>query len=140
MMLDYYRGVRAAQGYQAQCLALGESPWAASHYNASGGQPGSDLVEIIRANDLTQYDAAPQPIPSVPTNIIEELIGMNDPQGVVRLLYRICLVREPDAAGFATFTNQLANGGTVNDVMQQLQDSAEGQAVIKAQRKAWGIS
>lgn len=56
-----YAAVRQAVGWQAQCVALGESPWAASHYDESGGGPGSDLVSIIEDNDLTRYD---QPVPA----------------------------------------------------------------------------
>jgi flagellum-specific peptidoglycan hydrolase FlgJ len=58
MNLPDYARVRAAQGWEAQALALGQSPWAAGRY---GNPPGSDLIAIIQADDLTQYDAPPQP-------------------------------------------------------------------------------
>jgi hypothetical protein len=63
MLLPYYAAVRSASTWQTQCAALGASPWAASHY---GNPPGEDLVQIINANDLTQYDGSPAPTP-VPT-------------------------------------------------------------------------
>jgi hypothetical protein len=62
----YYRAVRAAIGYTAQCIQLGMSPWASSHYN-NGNGPGSILIQIIQENNLTQFDVAPAaaPIPFV---------------------------------------------------------------------------
>lgn len=63
MNLPYYTGVRSSVGWMAQCHALGESPWAGSHYEASGPPPGEDLVKIIEANNLTQYDSQPAPGP-----------------------------------------------------------------------------
>lgn len=67
-----YVKVRMAVGWQAQAMALGLSPWAAGHYDAAdyfaAGQPpdgtwtppnpGVDLINIIRQNNLTQYDGA----------------------------------------------------------------------------------
>jgi cell wall-associated NlpC family hydrolase len=55
--------------WEAQCVALGKSPWAAAHYNAkayNAGLPestilanaGVDLIDIILSNALTQYDGA----------------------------------------------------------------------------------
>ena len=38
--LPLYAPVRAAQGYQAQAIALGYSPWAGAHYIAPPGGPG----------------------------------------------------------------------------------------------------
>ena len=55
----YYTAVLNAVGYKAQCYALGESPWASGHYNASGGPPGTDLIKTIGYNNLTVYDGAP---------------------------------------------------------------------------------
>lgn len=64
MELGYYDAVRAATTWQAQALALGESPWASAHYASAGGGPGSALVWVIETYDLTQYDApAPAPAP-----------------------------------------------------------------------------
>ena len=37
-------------------VALGQSPWASSHYAGSCGSPGCQLVEQIAAYNLTQYD------------------------------------------------------------------------------------
>jgi len=50
--LHYYDPVRQAVGWQAQCVALGQSPWAASKYDAVdyyAGRPlnpGVDLIKI----------------------------------------------------------------------------------------------
>jgi Mannosyl-glycoprotein endo-beta-N-acetylglucosaminidase len=65
MLLGYYAAVRNAQGWQAQCYRLGESPWAGGHYEAGGAPPGNDLVKIVNANNLTQYDSPP-PQPPAP--------------------------------------------------------------------------
>lgn len=60
--LSYYDGVRAANGWQAQCVALGQSPWAASKYDGKdydAGKtldPGVDLIAIVLQYNLTQYD------------------------------------------------------------------------------------
>ena len=67
MLLPYYVGVRASLTWQAQCHALGESPWASSHYEASGPPPGEDTRENVNANNLTQYDG-PQPPPITEEN------------------------------------------------------------------------
>jgi hypothetical protein len=61
MELEYYDGVRAAVGWNAQCVALGQSPWAGSNYN-NGDGPGSILVALISENSLWLYDSpAPSP-------------------------------------------------------------------------------
>lgn len=49
-----YAGVRAAGSADAAARALGNSPWASSHY----GGGGADLLSVIQANNLTQYDSA----------------------------------------------------------------------------------
>ena len=69
MLLGYYKPVRAAQGWQAQCYALGASPWASGHY---GSPPGSALVDIVTTYDLTRFDAAP---PAPPAPIISGMIA-----------------------------------------------------------------
>lgn len=51
-----YKSVRQAKGWQTQAIALGESPWAGGHYDATGGGPGSDLIKIIEEFNLVQYD------------------------------------------------------------------------------------
>jgi hypothetical protein len=59
LKLDYYVKVLAQRSPDAQCYALGESPWAASQYDGEGPPPGEDLVKIINDFNLTQWDAAP---------------------------------------------------------------------------------
>lgn len=59
----------------------------------------------------------------------------------VRLMFRLLLCREVDQSGFATYVGALNSGAmSQNDVIASIQDSAEGQAVIAEQRKAWGIA
>jgi hypothetical protein len=66
-----YDPVRKASGAQSQALALGRSPWAASHYDMadydaagqpadgtwSAPKPGADLLGIISQFNLSQFDA-----------------------------------------------------------------------------------
>ncbi len=65
----YYRAVLAATTWSSQCYALGNSPWASGHYEAAGPPPGEDLIKIVNANNLTQYDGSqptPTPTPKPP--------------------------------------------------------------------------
>lgn len=63
----YYAAVLHTTNWAAQCYALGNSPWASGHYEAAGGPPGEDLIKIVQANNLTQYDGAAPPPPPPPT-------------------------------------------------------------------------
>jgi hypothetical protein len=63
--LNYYTPVRLATGWQAQCIALGNSPWASAHYRLPGGANGSELVYVVEHYNLTQYDSI-QPAPPAP--------------------------------------------------------------------------
>jgi hypothetical protein len=65
----YYTNVLHATTWQAQCYALGNSPWASAHYEAAGPPPGEDLIKIVNNFNLTQYDGAspvPTPTPTPP--------------------------------------------------------------------------
>jgi len=53
---------RSGASPQAVAQAIGNSPWAGSHYILNG-QPGGSLINIINNNNLTQYDS-PAPLPS----------------------------------------------------------------------------
>lgn len=116
-------------------------------YDDAGTIPGASGIFDMDAwcGSEAQFDAffnsTPIPSPSNPTTVPEDLFTMlaSDPAFAVRYLYRVCLHREADAAGFATQVNILNQGGTLNQVMANLQDSAEGQAVIAAERKALGL-
>ncbi len=59
----YYAQVLAvaASGASPQqvAVALGQSPWAGSHYTGNCGSPGCQLIQQITAYNLTQYDTAP---------------------------------------------------------------------------------
>lgn len=76
-----YNAVRAAKaaGARDQAVALGESPWATSHYEAIGGGPGSALVGIIDALNLTTYDGAEQSINPQPPNVEDPTMQCSDP-------------------------------------------------------------
>ncbi len=89
---------------------------------------------------VVDYLPGIDPNPS-PTLVPEDIFAMlaSDPAFAVRFLYRVCLHREVDPSGFTTNVNYLANGGTLNQVMANLQDSPEGQIVIAAERKALGL-
>ena len=50
-----YQAVKGAVGWRAQCIALGQSPWASGHYDDGSG-PGSALVAIVTQFNLWQYD------------------------------------------------------------------------------------
>lgn len=57
----YYNNVlsvaKSGASPQQVAIAVGESPWASSHYDANNtGQPGIDLINIIDNYNLTQYD------------------------------------------------------------------------------------
>jgi len=58
-----YASVARQVGSTNQCYNLGAHVpvYASSRYEEAGGPPGEDLVKIIAANDLTQYDGAPIP-------------------------------------------------------------------------------
>jgi hypothetical protein len=131
--LSFYDPVREAklQGSLAQALALGRAPWAAGQYKLPGQAPGSALVAIIENYGLQLADGAnPQP-----QSDLEVLFDMlTDPAFAVRYLYRFALKREVDPAGFANDVAFLDAGGSLNDLLATLQDSAEGQAVIAAER------
>lgn len=62
-----------------------------------------------------------------------------DPDTIVRLAYRLCLLREPDAGGYATQIAFVQGGGTFGQLLQRLTDSPEGQNVLDHQRKAIGL-
>ncbi len=58
----YYNNVlaiaRAGGSYAQVCYALGQSPWAGSHYECDG-VAGEILVQTIQLNGLTRFDAVP---------------------------------------------------------------------------------
>ena len=130
MMLDYYVGVRQAVGWMSQAQALGRSPWASSHYTSGGRPPGSELVAIIIDNDLVQYDTTPK----------GPAMQLTEAQTFVRACYLLCLIREPDAGGFAMWSNNLVNGTmSTNDVLAGIADSPEGAGVLAAKRRVLGL-
>jgi len=104
------------------------------------------LRSAQRAAILAAAGAAPPSPPSTVTVSIpipiEELLTVpfSDPSAIVRWAYLEYLQREPDSAGFATDVNALAAGSlTVNQLIANLVDSPEGQAVLAAKRKSLGI-
>jgi hypothetical protein len=81
MNQNNYAAVRSAGSDSAAALALGESPWAGSHYAAAGGAQGSLLDQVIAENNLTQYDSGQQGSPA--TNILSIPNPANIPGGII---------------------------------------------------------
>jgi hypothetical protein len=75
-----YQAVKAQPGYQGQCLALGDSPWAGGHYIANGVK-GLVLIQIIQEQGLTVFDGpappgpTPGPTPPAGSPIVKPLTG-----------------------------------------------------------------
>lgn len=111
---------------------VGRSPW--------GTSAAGILTCIPRAQATLAVSPPSPPSPSIPSEI-QEIINMatSTPGFAVRFLYRFCLYREADEAGFAAQVNALNGGATVTSIMAGLQDSTEGQAAIAAQRKTLGL-
>ena len=69
----------AGESLALQFVALGNSPWAAGHYEGSCGTPGCGLAELYHANQAL-FDAAgcqsvsPPPPPPGPTQSLSELL------------------------------------------------------------------
>lgn len=80
------------------------------------------------------WGGSPSPMPG-PVPPLDEMT--NDEY--IRWAYRLLLVREVDPAGFSSWMEFLSKGGTRGQLVQALQDSPEGVAVIAAQRKALGL-
>ncbi len=90
-----YDSVRQSPGWQNQCKALGASAWAGSHYNANAYDAGAslpvilanagiDLINIVNANNLTQYDgtgasAATAAASNFPTSSVGQTINPPPP-------------------------------------------------------------
>lgn len=81
MNLKYYDPVRAAKaaGSRDQAVALGEGPWAAGHYEAIGGGPGSALVAIIDSLNLATYDGAEGSLNPKPATVEDPTMQCSDP-------------------------------------------------------------
>lgn len=87
-------------------------------------------------------DPPPTPIPwgsPSPTPGPVPPLGDMTNDEYIRWAYRLLLVREVDPGGFTSWMNFLSSGGTRGQLVQSLQDSPEGVAVIAAQRKALGL-
>src|ERR1700681_2688599 len=134
MRLPAYAAVREAHGFHAQCFELGRSPWAGGHYLATpSGEPGAALVNLVLGHNLTRFDP-----PTPAKGLLAMLLA--DAQLFVRYLYLELLLREPDAWGFAFWTQWLVNGTKdAEGVLTGIADSDEGAAVRTAKRKAIGL-
>lgn len=113
--------------------ACSVAPWSTGGYHGKPGYIASiPLPPAVEAPGTGPDPPAPAPTP-VPTTdpllaFLEE--ALMDTDFAVRYLYRMCLKREVDPGGFATWTNYLNSGGTLNNMMSALQDSPEGSAVL----------
>lgn len=94
--------------------------------------------ESIVVDYLPGIDPPPN---SQPTIVPEDLFAMiaSDPAFAVRFLYRFALHREVDGPSFTTDVNFLNAGGTLNELLTNIQDAPEGQAAIAAERKLLGL-
>src|SRR5258708_32761171 len=81
MNLAFYDPVRAAKaaGARDQAVALGEGRWAAGHYEAIGGGPGSALVAIIDSLSLQTYDGAEPSLNPQPPTVEDLTMQCSDP-------------------------------------------------------------
>lgn len=159
-----YCSLAAWPDYQHACTAAGVSPvlvdWIVAAYPGNGanlytGAVGHQWIDhgtydesvILQGWVPGRAIAPPAPLPPTPppsgkpTIVPEDLFSMlaSDPAFAVRFLYRICFHREADAGGYTTFQEQLAAGKSLDWVMAQMQDSAEGKAAIAAERKLLGL-
>jgi hypothetical protein len=84
-----------------------------------------------------RIDFGPAPAPTA-ADSFEEMLAMPvfTNAGLVRWCYWICLKRDPDPAGYATFTNYLDGGGTWDGMMTSLLDSPEGVLVKTGQLRS----
>lgn len=80
---SYYVEVRTAKTWQSQAKALGESQWAASHYDTptTGGYPGSQLIAVITENQLVRYDAGASAGSSSGAPLPPETLGIGSVTG-----------------------------------------------------------
>jgi hypothetical protein len=109
-----YGGCLAAKSPDAQCFGIGNSPWASARYEAAGPPPGEDLVKIIAANNLTQYDG---PAPPVPTPV--PIPAPQPPQIIKPISGKVGMLNAPIVAGCRTpsgngYIEVGADGGTFN--------------------------
>ncbi len=121
---------REDAGLAAIFEAINRSGWCAG---CQGGRYPEPLWAAVQ-------EAPPAPAPN-PQPQLEDFFDMfSDPAFAVRFLYRMCLHREVDPGGMATFEPLLASGKlTLDQLMGAIEDSAEGQAAIVAERKALGL-
>lgn len=81
----------------------------------------------------------PDPIPvPAPTPTPEDDMAITN-DWLIRQCYREVLHREVDGGGYTTWINFLNGGGDPGEMWAQVQDSAEGQSVLAAERKAIGL-
>ncbi len=129
----YYANVLAAKSWSAQCYALGNSPWASAHYEASGPPPGEDLIKIVNANNLTQYDGSvppPPPPPPPPVHTEKDMIAHDNATNgywVVRPNANIyAFAGAPYLGPLPKYTSQWGIGTSANPVVGIVSDGAGG--------------
>ncbi len=115
------------------CNIIANSAW--------GSHPTPDLVASVLTSwdsyasvSIAGSESTPEPKPDpIPVNppTEEDNPMLNDPEFWVRYLFRFCLHREADPDGFNTWVTFLRNGGSLNQLMADLQDSPEGKLVLE---------
>jgi hypothetical protein len=117
--------LRANAGCALLARAVGASEWGTGDFSSDCGP--------VPPNPLP-----PSPAPGAPADILAMVTAT--PEFTVRFLYRMCLHREPDAAGYADWVAKLNAGMNPSDVMAGIQDSPEGVAALTAERRLLGLS
>ena len=116
LLLAIYNPVRRAhsRGPNEQAIALGESPWAASHYEAQGSdEPGSLLVQVIADFDLARFDELDVSKQAPPAEKPPAPFAQLDSATAHRLVldaYRLVLNRSPSGAESSQWVMALMAG------------------------------
>lgn len=137
----YYNSIIACYQRSASpaetCHAICNTPW--------GSQPTPNVVAQVLSNyaanalvPIAGSEGTVNPPTPNPTGD-----AMPDPKQYpglyIRWCYRFLLYREVDPGAYGNDMTFLSNGGNPEQLFVNIQDSAEGVAAIKAQRKVFGI-
>lgn len=100
------------------------------------GSPGNYDISVTNG----VYPNAPAPV-TPPNPQPAPAPGVDDMthDWLIRNCYRVVLHREVDSGGYTTWANFLQGGGDPGEMWAQVQDSAEGQAVLAAERNLLGL-
>ena len=111
-------------------VAVGASPW---------GTSAAGILACIPRATAALVIPAPPPVPAPPPSTFLEALAMTT-GAMVRFLYRFLYYREADPDGFAAQVAFLKGGGTLTELIANMQDAPEGRACIAAQRKVLALT